>query len=57
MDLSKETFEGLLEQIHKSGLPCEACNNFFPASVRVMGEEAFAIVKTVSVFQLKFDRI
>lgn len=40
MELSDGEFEGLLTQIRESGIPCEACNNFFPASVRITGEEA-----------------
>ena len=40
MELSEAGFEELLSQIQESGIPCECCNNFFPASVRLTGEEA-----------------
>lgn len=40
MELSNENFEVLLTQIRETGIPCEACNNFFPAYVRITGEDA-----------------
>lgn len=40
MDLDRTEFDGLLMQLKESGIPCEACNNFFPASVRLTGEDA-----------------
>ena len=40
MELSEAGFTELLTQIQESGIPCECCNNFFPASVRLTGEEA-----------------
>lgn len=40
MELNDENFEELLTQIRETGIPCEACNNFFPAYVRITGEEA-----------------
>ena len=40
MDLSEEKFRGLLSTIRTEGIPMEACNNFFPASVRLTGETA-----------------
>lgn len=40
MELSEAGFEELLSQIQESGIPCECCNNFFPASIRLTGEEA-----------------
>lgn len=29
MELDDESFEELLVQIRETGIPCEACNNFF----------------------------
>ncbi len=40
MELDDESFEELLVQIRETGIPCEACNNFFPAYVRITGKEA-----------------
>jgi sugar phosphate isomerase/epimerase len=40
MDLSEEKFNDLLRQIRTSGIPMEACNNFFPARIRLTGEDA-----------------
>lgn len=39
MELDGQGFEGLLAQLKESGIPCRACNNFFPAAVRLTGEE------------------
>lgn len=38
MELSETSFSELAEEAEKTGLPCECCNNFFPASVRLTGE-------------------
>ena len=38
MDLSDKEFSGLLGRIE--GIPVEACNNFFPPSIRLTGPEA-----------------
>ena len=35
--LSADGFERLREYVDKAGIPCLACNNFFPASVRLTG--------------------
>jgi sugar phosphate isomerase/epimerase len=40
MDLGEEKFNDLLRQIRTGGIPMEACNNFFPASIRLTGEDA-----------------
>jgi len=40
MDLGENEFRGLLSVIKTEGIPMEACNNFFPARVRLTGEEA-----------------
>jgi sugar phosphate isomerase/epimerase len=37
MDLSKCDFNEMLRKIH--GIPIEACNNFFPADIRLTGED------------------
>jgi len=39
MELSEKEFDLLVEKIRKSGIPCEACNNFFPSSVRLTGSD------------------
>lgn len=38
--LSDSAFEDLLCMVQENGLPCEACNNLFPASVRLTGQSA-----------------
>ncbi|MFT4007604.1 MAG: hypothetical protein QM683_19040 [Lacrimispora sp.] len=38
MALSEEEFEQLLSEVEQSGIPCECCNNYFPASIRQTGE-------------------
>lgn len=38
--LSEEQFQRVLDALKESGLPCEACNGFIPASVRVTGPQA-----------------
>jgi sugar phosphate isomerase/epimerase len=40
MELSAQGFRELLETIRAGGVPMEACNNFFPPTVRLTGEEA-----------------
>jgi sugar phosphate isomerase/epimerase len=40
MDLSEEDFSKMRARIGSLGIPVEACNNFFPASVRLTGENA-----------------
>lgn len=37
MQLSDRDFETLRERVAKSGLKCEACNNFFPKTMRLTG--------------------
>jgi len=37
MDLDDEAFFSLKERVDVSGLKCEACNNFFPGSIRLTG--------------------
>ena len=37
VDLDDEAFLSLKERLGVSGLKCEACNNFFPASIRLTG--------------------
>lgn len=37
---SESEFENLLDRVARSALRCEACNNFFPARVRLTGPEA-----------------
>ena len=37
MDLDDKEFSSLKERVDSSGLKCEACNNFFPGSIRVTG--------------------
>jgi len=40
MELDAGGFERLLARLDQAGLPCECCNNFFPAAVRITGPEA-----------------
>ncbi|MCL2831967.1 MAG: sugar phosphate isomerase/epimerase [Treponema sp.] len=40
MDLPREEFTDLLSVIKTNGIPVEACNNFFPARVRLTGSQA-----------------
>jgi sugar phosphate isomerase/epimerase len=40
MELPENGFKDLLERIKTGGIPAEACNNFFPAYLRLTGEEA-----------------
>jgi sugar phosphate isomerase/epimerase len=40
MELPAEGFRELLGAIRAGGIPLEACNNFFPATLRLTGEEA-----------------
>lgn len=39
MELPETAFENLLEKLREVHLPCEACNNFFPATLRLTGNE------------------
>lgn len=39
MELDRQEFDSLLVQLKESGICCRACNNFFPASVRLTGED------------------
>ena len=38
--LSEEQFQQVLKVLKDNNLPCEACNNFVPASVRLTGPDA-----------------
>lgn len=38
--LPEAAFEALAGRVARSGLPCEACNNFFPPRVRLTGAQA-----------------
>lgn len=38
--LPDEAFELLLTRLEKSGVPCEACNNFFPKTMGLTGADA-----------------
>jgi sugar phosphate isomerase/epimerase len=40
MDLPEEAFADLARRVQRSGIRCEACNNFFPPRVRLTGAEA-----------------
>ncbi len=40
MDLSEDDFDQIRNQLLEVGIPCDGCNNFFPASIRLTGEEA-----------------
>ena len=40
MELDDRAFEEVRRRVEGSGLPCEACNNFFPGSVRLTGPQA-----------------
>lgn len=40
MALSSQGFDTLLHRLEQVGIPCESCNNFFPASVRLTGPDA-----------------
>lgn len=37
MELSEQAFIRLIRRVERSGISCEACNNFFPAQVRLTG--------------------
>jgi len=37
VDLNDEEFSSLKEKVGSSGLTCEACNNFFPGTIRLTG--------------------
>lgn len=39
MELREDAFRELLRELRSLGLPCEACNNFFPASLRLTGPD------------------
>ena len=39
MALTEEEFTLLKEQVQTSGIMCEACNNFFPAGIKITGNE------------------
>jgi D-psicose/D-tagatose/L-ribulose 3-epimerase len=38
--LPEPSFAALAQRLEKSGIACEACNNFFPARIRLTGPEA-----------------
>lgn len=39
MDLTDGDFQDLLEKVNMYGVPCEACNNFFPSTQRITGDD------------------
>ncbi|MHB1419713.1 MAG: sugar phosphate isomerase/epimerase family protein [Bacillota bacterium] len=42
MTLSEEEFQDLQIRVDNSGIKCEVCNNFFPSSIRLTGENVDA---------------
>ena len=46
MALDEGKFQRLLAGLEKAGIPCRACNNFFPASVRLTGPNVDPIAVT-----------
>ena len=38
--LSEPAFAGLVERVNRSGIRCEACNNFFPRRIPLTGDQA-----------------
>lgn len=38
--LAEDRFLAICRRLERAGIPCEACNNFFPPSVRLTGEDA-----------------
>ena len=38
--LAEPAFSDLVKRVERSGIACEACNNFFPAKIRLTGPEA-----------------
>jgi len=38
--LPESAFTGLATRLQRAGVPCEACNNFFPADIRLTGPAA-----------------
>ena len=40
MDLNGNAFSSLKMKVEFMGLKCEACNNFFPANIRLTGDAA-----------------
>ena len=55
MALDDEKFEALKERVLSSGLPCEACNNFFPGSIRLTGPRV-DMKKTEQYLMTALDR-
>lgn len=39
MCLDDAQFQSLLEQVHRAGIPCEACNNFIQPHIRLTGPD------------------
>ncbi len=39
MQLDSDDYEALLTKLKKSGLECQACNNFYPAHIKLIGEQ------------------
>jgi sugar phosphate isomerase/epimerase len=54
MDLSEEVFHELL-RIIRTNIPLEACNNFFPARIRLTGQEA-RLDKAIEYVKAALDR-
>lgn len=40
MALSLEERDAIREELKRTNIPCETCNNFFPGTIRLTGEEA-----------------
>ena len=39
MELSDADFAALCKRVERSGIRCEACNNFFPGRIRLTGPD------------------
>ena len=56
MELNDDEFQKLLNEIEKSGVPAEACNSFFPGTLRLTGPDRDP-EKISDYLQKCFDRI
>ncbi len=39
MQLDNEDYQTLLKKLERTGLSCQACNNFYPANIKLLGEQ------------------
>ena len=56
MQLGQEQFKAIMAHLHSSGIGCEVCNNLFPVTMRLTGDQADPPQRIRDYLRGAFDR-